>query len=126
MEEAQGNSAMEVSSIGGGPTKFEGSFGSYQFKVTEAETGVEISVVLSRTEPPEPSDEADPLPKYACQGCGATEVRGDPDTYPVYEAEGDKLLFRRTETTDFVSSALFCTDCGEEIPGVDLEDPTIE
>ena len=56
-------------------------------------------------------------PKYACKECGSEEVRGDFDTYQVYRAEGDKLIYLRSEFTDPVILALYCNDgsCGARI-----------
>ena len=64
-------------------------------------------------------------PKYACKECGSDEVRGDFDTYPVYLAEGDKLVFLRTELTDIGVMELYCNSCGEEIDE-NLDGITIE
>ena len=64
-------------------------------------------------------------PRFACKECGSDEVRGDFDTYPVYRAEDDKIVFIRTELTDIGVTELYCNSCGE---GIDenLEGITIE
>ncbi len=71
------------------------------------------------------SENTAPSPKYACKECGNDEVRGDFDTYPVYRAEDDKIVFLRTESTDTGVMELYCSSCGEEIDE-DLGGITIE
>ena len=53
----------------------------------------------------------DALPKYACRYCGSDEVRGDFDTYQVFRAEGDKIVFQRSECPDGSVLALYCNQC---------------
>ena len=64
-------------------------------------------------------------PRFACKECGSDEVRGDFDTYPVFRAEDDKIVFLRTESTDTGVLELYCNSCGEEIneglDGITLE-----
>ena len=64
-------------------------------------------------------------PKYACTECGSTEVRGDFDTYQVYQAEGNKLVHLRSEWTDPAILELYCNVCHVEIE-VDLDGVVIE
>ena len=71
------------------------------------------------------SDNTTPSPKYACKECGSDEVRGDFDTYPVFRAEDDKIVFLRSELTDTGVMELYCNSCGEEIDE-DLAEITIE
>ena len=54
-------------------------------------------------------------PKYACPHCGATVFCSQPDSYAVFEAEGDSLYFRRTELTD-EGISLHCQKCYEDAP----------
>lgn len=54
-------------------------------------------------------------PKYACPQCGGTVFSSAPDSYPVFEAVGDSLYFKRTELTN-EGGSLCCEDCGEEVP----------
>ena len=71
------------------------------------------------------SEESATSPKFACKECGNDEVRGDFDTYPVFSAEDDKIVFLRTELTDTGVMELYCNSCGEEIDE-DLDGITIE
>ena len=64
-------------------------------------------------------------PKYACPHCGSIEVRGDFDSYPVFRAEGDKLVYTRAETIVSGLSVLYCNACHDFITN-DLYDATIE
>ena len=64
-------------------------------------------------------------PRFAYKECGSDEVRGDFDTYPVFRAEDDKIVFLRTELTDIGVMELYCNSCGEEIDE-DLDGITIE
>ena len=64
-------------------------------------------------------------PRFACKECGSDEVRGDFDTYPVFRAEDDKMVFLRTESTDAGVLELYCNSCGEEI-NEDLYGITLE
>jgi len=66
------------------------------------------------------------LPKYACPKCGSEEVRGDLDSYQVYRAEGQKLVYLRSEFTDPAVLALHCLDCNERIPLGELADIEIQ
>ncbi len=60
-------------------------------------------------------DDNSALPKYACRHCGSDEVMGGLDTYPVFLAEGDKLIHLRSESTDMGILALYCHSCGKNI-----------
>ena len=60
-------------------------------------------------------DNNDNRPRYACSICGSDEVRGNFDTYPVFLAEGDRLVYRRLESTDAGIEALYCNECHEQI-----------
>ena len=55
-------------------------------------------------------------PKYACPKCGAAEFITAPNSYDLFEAVGDKLLWRKTESGDSDEDALFCRECGERAP----------
>ena len=55
------------------------------------------------------------IPRYACPHCGSTEVRGDFDTYPVFLAEDNKIVYQRLESTDAGVSELYCNSCHELI-----------
>ena len=68
----------------------------------------------------------DTLPKYACRNCGSHEVRGDFDTYPVFQAEGDKLVFQRKECPDGSVLVFYCTDCHEPIEIENVAEVKIE
>ena len=48
------------------------------------------------------------VPKYACPHCGSDEVRDDFDTYPVFLAEGDRLVYLRSESAGGGLSELCC------------------
>ena len=65
-------------------------------------------------------------PKYACRQCGSDEVRGGFDTFPVCQAEGDKLIYLRSECPDASVLALFCLQCNERIEVEDLGEIQIE
>lgn len=69
---------------------------------------------------------AETRPKYACPECGATEVRGDFDTYQVFRAEENKLVHLRSECTDPAILALYCNVCGVAIQIDDLGEIDIE
>ena len=64
-------------------------------------------------------------PKYACPYCGSAEVRGDFDAYPVFLADGDKLVYLRSETTDAGVLELYCNSCHDLITD-DLDDVEFE
>ena len=64
-------------------------------------------------------------PKYACTRCGNNEVRGDFDTCPVFLAEGDRIIYLRSETYPELS-ALYCNRCHEDIEIEDLDELIIE
>ena len=69
------------------------------------------------------SDNINDPSRYACPHCGSTEVRGDFDSYPVFLADGDKLIYLRSETTDAGVLELYCNFCHELIAdglGADL------
>ncbi len=63
--------------------------------------------------------------RYACPHCGSNEVRGDFDTYPVFLAEGDRLVYQRLESTHAGVLELYCNFCHELITD-DLDDVLIE
>ena len=54
-------------------------------------------------------------PRYACPHCGATVFSSAPDSYPVFEAVGDSLYFKRTELAEG-DMTLCCEECGEDAP----------
>ena len=68
---------------------------------------------------------SDAPPKYACTHCGSTEVRADFDTCPVFRAEGDKIIFLRTETYPEIC-ALYCNFCHEDIEIENIDELIIE
>ncbi len=53
--------------------------------------------------------------KYACRNCGSNEVGGNYDTYPVFRAEGDKLIYLRSESNERGVLALYCNECGKRV-----------
>lgn len=65
------------------------------------------------------SQRNDPLPQYACRICGSDEIRGEPDSYPVFRAEDDKIVYLRSETYDNDLSDLICNECHEPIEVAD-------
>ena len=71
------------------------------------------------------SDSNDDLPKYACSHCGHNEVRGDFDTCPVFMAEGDKIIYLRSETYPDLS-ALYCNFCHRDIEIENIDELIIE
>lgn len=66
------------------------------------------------------SQRNDPLPQYACRICGSDEIRGEPDSYPVFRAEDDKIVYLRSETYDNDLSDLICNECLEPIEVADF------
>lgn len=54
-------------------------------------------------------------PIYACRICGSDEIRGEPDSYPVFLAEDDKIVYLRSETYANDLSELYCNHCDEPI-----------
>ena len=64
-------------------------------------------------------------PKYACARCGSDEVRGDFDTCPVFRAEGNKIIYLRSETYPEIS-ALYCNFCHEDIEIDNIDELIIE
>ena len=66
------------------------------------------------------------IPKYACGICGSDEVRGDFDSYPVFLAQDDKIIYLRSETIVAGLSALYCNQCDEEIESDDYGEIEIE
>lgn len=66
------------------------------------------------------SQRNDPLPQYACRICGSGEIRGEPDSYPVFRAEDDKIVYLRSETLPGGLSYLYCNECDEPIEADDL------
>ena len=71
------------------------------------------------------ADNAVERPKYACPYCGSTEVRGEFDSYSVFRAEGDKLVYTRSETIVAGLSKLLCNACHNFITD-ELYDAEIE
>ena len=63
--------------------------------------------------------------KYACPHCGSVEVRGEFDSYPVFLADGDTLVYTRSETIVAGLSALYCNTCHNFITD-DLHDAAIK
>lgn len=57
----------------------------------------------------------DNTPKYACRLCGSNEIRGEFDSYPVFQAEGDRLVFLRMDSIPGGLSELYCNFCHESI-----------
>ena len=53
--------------------------------------------------------------KYACRTCGSIEVATKTETWAVFRAEGDQLLYLRDESPVTGLSSLFCNECGEDI-----------
>lgn len=66
------------------------------------------------------SQRNDPLPQYACRICGSDEIRGEMDSYPVFRAEDDKIVYLRSETLPGGLSYLYCNECDEPIEADDL------
>ena len=64
-------------------------------------------------------------PKYACAICGSDEVRGDFDTCPVLRAEGNKIIYLRSETYPEIS-ALYCNFCHEDLEIENIDELIIE
>ena len=64
-------------------------------------------------------------PKYACARCGSDEVRGDFDTCPVFRAEGNKIIYLRSETYPEIC-ALYCNFCHEDIEIENIDELIIE
>ena len=62
----------------------------------------------------------EPLPKYACRECGSDEIRGESDSYPVFRAEDDKIVYLRSETLPGGPSYLYCNECEEPIEADDI------
>ena len=60
-------------------------------------------------------------PKFGCKKCGGDEVSGGLDTYPVFRAEGETLVYLRMQSTENGVSELNCRSCGQPIP---IDDPT--
>ena len=65
------------------------------------------------------------LPKYACSHCGSIEVRGDFDSCPVFRAEGDRIIYLRSETYPLID-ALYCNFCHEDIEIENINELIIE
>ena len=65
-------------------------------------------------------------PKYACHVCGSDEVRTDPETYQVFLAQGDKLIFLRSDFNASGLSTIYCNECDEEIEVENLGDVVVE
>ena len=61
------------------------------------------------------SDSNSTRPRYVCPHCGSAEVRGDFDTYPVFLAEGNRIVYQRSESTDAGVLELYCNVCHELI-----------
>lgn len=59
------------------------------------------------------------LHKYQCRACGCVEVAGGLDSYPIFRAEGEKLVYVRTVSYDADISSLTCAECGEDIEASD-------
>lgn len=64
-------------------------------------------------------------PKYACAVCGSDEVRGDFDTCPVFLAEGDKIIYLRSDTYPLID-ALYCNVCHADIEIENIDELIIE
>ena len=64
-------------------------------------------------------------PKYACFHCGNTEVRGDFDTCPVFRAEGERIIYLRSETYPLID-ALYCNRCHADIEIENIDELIIE
>ncbi len=71
------------------------------------------------------SNNSETQPKYACARCGSAEVRGDFDTCPVFRAEGDRIIYLRSETYPLVD-ALYCNFCHEDIEIQNIDELIIE
>lgn len=54
-------------------------------------------------------------PKYACRLCGSADIRGGLDSYPVFQAEGDMLVYRRSEPSGWGIEYLYCLQCGKQL-----------
>ena len=61
-------------------------------------------------------------PKYACPNCGGDEVHSDLNAHDVFRAEGDKIVYLRSNSLDGLVMQLFCVRCGEEVPLDDKSD----
>ncbi len=55
-----------------------------------------------------------------CSECGGKEFVTQPDSYSIYEANGNKLSFIRTELTND-EHRLYCRDCSAELDTEDVE-----
>ena len=72
------------------------------------------------------TDAGDEPAKYACRNCGSNEVGGNSDTYPVFRAEGDKLIYLRSESNELGVLALYCNICQRRIEVDDIGEIKIE
>jgi predicted RNA-binding Zn-ribbon protein involved in translation (DUF1610 family) len=64
-------------------------------------------------------------PKFGCVHCGSDEVRGSLDAYPVFRAEGETLVYLRSESMERGVLALNCHSCGRPIAIDDTGDIVI-
>ena len=64
-------------------------------------------------------------PKYACSHCGNAEVRGDFDTCPVFRAEGERIIYLRSETYPLID-AFYCNRCHADIEIENIDELIIE
>ncbi len=64
-------------------------------------------------------------PKYACTVCGNNEIRSTYNTYQVFIAEKNKLIYTRTESDD-LGLLLYCNSCHEPIEIKDMNELIIE
>lgn len=59
--------------------------------------------------------------KYACRNCGSVEVATNTETWAVFLAEGDRLLYLRDESPGTGLQSLFCNECGTDIEVEDYD-----
>ena len=72
------------------------------------------------------SDDSPTFPKYGCRNCGSDTLGGGLDTFPVFQAKGEVIVYLRSETLDLGILKLFCYQCHEEIEVESWEELTIE
>ena len=65
------------------------------------------------------------LPKYACAHCDSIEVRGNFDTCPVFLAEGDRIIYLKSETYPLID-APYCNRCHEDLEIENIDELIIE
>lgn len=56
-----------------------------------------------------------PKPKYACPKCGETTLVTELDSYGIYKAEGDVIVYQKHKLDDNAVK-LRCSKCWEDMP----------